>query len=139
MYDFFLIFLALSQWKLQRNFMFCQEKTSLWFHEIFWWQYEIFENVQYFFCSSNGTSCYYWSKLSRFWYNGNGVVGDSRGDWIILRQSACGSFSLYPGSPGNFLLAKALTEKKNVNELLQQSNFQGETYTTFSKLVFRKF
>ena len=67
------------------------------------------------------------------------MVGDSRGDWIILRQSACGSFSLYPGSPGNFLLAKALTEKKNVNELLQQSNFQGETYTTFSKLVFRKF
>jgi len=61
------------------------------------------------------------------------VVGDSRGDWIILRQSACGSFSLYPGSPGNFLLAKALTEKKEKN-FSNNPNFQGETYTTLSKL-----
>ena len=112
MYDFFQYSWPSLNENCKEISCFVKKKRRCVFTKFFGDNMKFLKMYNIFFCSSNGTSCYYWSKLSRFWYNGNGVVGDSRGDWIILRQSACGSFSLYPGSPGNFLLAKALTEKK---------------------------
>ena len=138
MYDFFNILGPLSM-KTAKKFHVLSGKNFCVISRIFlvtiwnFWKCTIF-----FFCSSNGTSCYYWSKLSRFRYNGNGVVGDSRGDWIILRQSACGSFSLYPGSPGNFLLAKALTEKKKKKNYSNNPTFKKKP-TLFLNFFFRKF